>query len=265
MSDYQDIDEWATAIDTHRGGTTTCDTGDGLAVIYRHFIDSDGVARSSVGIGPSPDPYPWSYEWAPLDEDFTREDLLREARRLIAETLLIREQDSKAAATRRMLISRRLVQSARTSVQSSGWDTMLDAIIRAGQRAGLTRDQMVDLLESAYRGSGNRLHRPEGWETTLATGQVDRALAEEPRDLEDVRVDEELRHADAIVSSEEGRALMRAVDEAMRQEQATAAAIARRDDAIRAALEAGMSQRQVARVTGISQQRITQIKRGTRK
>lgn len=260
MSDYQDIDEWATAIDTHRGGTTTCDAGDGLTLTYRHHYP-DGHPRTALGLsGTSGD-----IEWTPLDEDFTRRELASEARRLVAEAHLRTEQHHRDVATRRMLISRRLVQSARTSVQSSGWDTMLDAIIRAGQRAGLTRDQMVDLLESAYRGSGNRLHRPEGWETTLATGQVDRALAEEPRDLEDVRVDEELRHADAIVSSEEGRALMRAVDEAMRQEQATAAAIARRDDAIRAALEAGMSQRQVARVTGISQQRITQIKRGTRK
>lgn len=255
MSDYQDIDEWATAIDTHRGGTTTCDAGNGLTLTYRHYYP-DGHPSTALGLSDSSG----DTEWTPLDEDFTRRELASEARRLIAEARLYDAEGRKARAMHRMLISRRLVQSARTSVQSSGWDTMLDAIIRAGQRAGLTRDQMVDLLESAYRGSGNRLHRPEGWETTLATGQVDRALADEPRDLEDVRVDEELRHADAIVSSEEGRALMRTVEEAMAQERATSAAIARRDDAIRAALATGMTLRQVARMTGLSHQRVAQIR-----
>lgn len=255
MSDYQDIDEWATAIDAHRGGTTTCDAGNGLTLTYRHHYP-DGHPRTALGLSDSSG----DIEWTPLDEDFTRRELASEARSLIAEAHLRTEQHHKATATRRMLISRRLVQSARTCVQSSSWDTMLDAIIRAGQRAGLTRDQMVGTLATAYREAGSSLPRPEGWETTLATGQVDRALAEEPRDFEEERVDEELRRADAIVSSEEGRALMRTVDEAMAQERATSAAIARRDDAIRAALATGMTLRQVARMTGLSHQRVAQIR-----
>ena len=46
----------------------------------------------------------------------------------------------------------------------------------------------------------------------------------------------------------------------MAQERATAAAIARRDDTILAALATGMTLRQVARMTGLSHQRIAQIR-----
>lgn len=255
MSDYQDIDEWAAAIDQHRGGTTTCDAGDGLTLTYRHAY-TDGHPRTTLGISdPAGD-----IEWRPLAEDFTARELASLARLLIAEVHLRTEQWGMSIATRRMLISRRLVQSARTD----DFDTALPMIIRAGIPVGLTGEQMTTILADAYRGAGSRMPRPDGWETTLAAGQVSRALADEPGEFEEERVSEELRHADAIVSSEAGRDLMRAVDEAMAQEQATAAAIARRDDAILAALAAGMSQRQAARATGLSQQRIGQIARSER-
>jgi hypothetical protein len=254
MSDYEDIDEWAAAVDQHRGGATTCSAGDGLTLVYRHSYPG-GRPRTTLGISDRAG----LIEVRPLAEDFTRRELASEARLLIAEVHLRTDQSGMSIATRRMLISRHLVQSARAYALSSSTDVALPMVIRAGGRAGLTREQMIGILADAYRGAGSRLPRPEGWETTLAEGQVDRALAEEPGELEEERVREALAGADAIVSSEEGRDLMRAVDEAMAQEQATAAAIRRRDEAIRSALAAGMSQRQVARATGLSHQRVAQI------
>lgn len=256
MSDYDDIDEWAAIIDQHRAGTTTCDAGDGLTLTYRH-IYPDGHARTTLGISDRAG----AIEWSPLSEDFTARELATQARLLIAEVHLRTEQWGMSIATRRMLISRRLVQSARTYALSSTSDSTLPMIIRAGVRVGLTGDQMTTILADAYREAGSRIPRPDGWEAALAEGQVSRALADDAGEFEEDRVSEELRHADAIVSTETGRDLMRAVDEAMAQEQATAVAIARRDDAIRAALAAGMSQRQAARVAGISQQRVGQISR----
>jgi hypothetical protein len=259
MSDYEDIDEWAAAVDQHRGGTTTCDAGGGLTVRYRHLYPG-GRPLSILSIEDAGG----ELDRVRLPEDFTLEELRGEAERLIASTRLRIERERVDAETRRMLISRRLLQSARTTARSAGFDPALPIVIRDGARSGIERDQLVGLLADAYRAAGSLIDRPEGWEETLASGQVDRALAEEPGASEDLRADGELASADTVVATEEGRDLVRAVSEAAHRERAAAGAIARRDEAIRAARAVGITQVEIAQITGLSQQRVAQIEHATR-